>query len=57
MRLQLKDEGAGVSYDSASQQWTARYQHETVALAFSVTEEAEEDGLYMVHWLQDIQKR
>jgi hypothetical protein len=41
-----KDEGAGVSYDSASQQWTARYQHETIALAFSVTEEAEEDGLY-----------
>jgi hypothetical protein len=41
-----KDEGASVSYDSASQQWTARYQHETVALAFSITEEAEEDGLY-----------
>src|SRR5210317_1565272 len=41
-----KDEGASVSYDSASQQWTARYQHETIALAFSVTEEAEEDGLY-----------
>ena len=29
-----------------SQQWTARYQHETIALAFSITEEAEEDGLY-----------
>jgi hypothetical protein len=41
-----KDEGAGISYDAASQQWTARYQHETVALAFSITEEAEEDGLY-----------
>ena len=41
-----KDEGAGVSYDTASQQFTARYQHETIALAFSVTEEAEEDGLY-----------
>ncbi len=41
-----KDEGAGVTYDSSSQQWTARYQHETIALAFSVTEEAEEDGLY-----------
>ena len=39
-----KDEGAGVTYDSSSQQWTARYQHETIALAFSVTEEAEEDG-------------
>ena len=34
-----------ISYD-ASQQWTARYQHETIALAFSITEEAEEDGLY-----------
>jgi len=41
-----KDEGAAISYDTASQQWTARYQHETVALAFSITEEAEEDGLY-----------
>ena len=30
----------------ASQQWTARYQHETIALAFSITEEAEEDGQY-----------
>ena len=42
----VKNEGAAVSYDSASQQWTARYQHETIALAFSVTEEAEEDGQY-----------
>ena len=42
----VKNEGASVSYDSASQQWTALYQHETVALAFSITEEAEEDGLY-----------
>ena len=41
-----KDEGAAVSYDTGSQQWTARYQHETVALAFSITEEAEEDGQY-----------
>ena len=41
-----KDEGASVSYDSSSEQWTARYQHETVALAFSITEEAEEDGQY-----------
>ena len=41
-----KDEGASIAYDSASQQWTARYQHETIALAFSITEEAEEDGLY-----------
>ena len=42
----VKNEGAAVSYDSAGQQWTARYQHETVALAFSITEEAEEDGQY-----------
>ena len=41
-----KNEGASVSYDDAGQQWTARYQHETVALAFSITEEAEEDGQY-----------
>jgi hypothetical protein len=41
-----KSEGSAVSYDAASQQWTARYQHETVALAFSITEEAEEDGQY-----------
>ncbi len=39
-------EGSAVSYDAASQQWTARYQHETIALAFSITEEAEEDGQY-----------
>jgi hypothetical protein len=42
----VKAEGAAVSYDAASQQWTARYQHDTIALAFSITEEAEEDGLY-----------
>ena len=42
----VKNEGASVSYDSAGQQWTARYQHETIALAFSITEEAEEDGQY-----------
>lgn len=41
-----KSEGSAVSYDAASQQWTARYQHETIALAFSITEEAEEDGQY-----------
>ena len=41
-----KCEGAAISYDAASQQWTARYQHETIALAFSITEEAEEDGQY-----------
>jgi len=41
-----KDEGGGVSYDSASDVWTARYQHETIALAFALTEEAIEDNLY-----------
>jgi hypothetical protein len=41
-----KDEGASISYDTGSEQWTARYQHETIALAFSITEEAEEDGQY-----------
>jgi hypothetical protein len=41
-----KGEGAGVTYDSASEVWTARYTHETIALAFSLTEEAIEDNLY-----------
>jgi hypothetical protein len=41
-----KGEGAGVSYDSAQEVWTARYQHETIALAFALTEEAIEDNLY-----------
>jgi hypothetical protein len=41
-----KSEGSAISYDDAGQQWTARYQHETIALAFSITEEAEEDGQY-----------
>ena len=41
-----KSEGGSVSYDDASEAWTARYNHETIALAFSLTEEAEEDGLY-----------
>ncbi len=42
----LKNEGAAVSYDSAQELWTARYTMQTVALAFSVTEEAMEDNLY-----------
>jgi len=42
----VKAEGAGVAYDAGSEEWTARYTHETIALAFSITEEAEEDGLY-----------
>jgi hypothetical protein len=41
-----KPEGEGVAYDTAAELWTARYNHLTTALAFSITEEAEEDGLY-----------
>ena len=41
-----KGEGAAVSYDGAQESYTARYSHETVALAFAVTEEAMEDNLY-----------
>ena len=42
----VKPEGSGVSYDSAQETYTARYTHETIALAFSITEEAVEDNLY-----------
>jgi hypothetical protein len=42
----VKGEGAAVSYDDAQESYTARYTHETVALAFAVTEEAMEDNLY-----------
>jgi hypothetical protein len=42
----VKTEGAGVSYDNAQEVYTARYTHETIALAFSLTEEAVEDNLY-----------
>ena len=42
----VKSEGAGVSYDEAQETFTARYTHETVALAFAITEEAMEDNLY-----------
>ena len=41
-----KQEGAGVTFDSANEAYTARYTHETVALAFALTEEAVEDNLY-----------
>ena len=41
-----KAEGTGVSFDDASEAYTARYNHETVAMAFSITEEAIEDNLY-----------
>jgi len=42
----VKNEGAGVAYDQAQEVYTARYTHETIALAFSLTEEAVEDNLY-----------
>jgi len=42
----VKSEGAGVAYDQAQEVYTARYTHETIALAFSLTEEAIEDNLY-----------
>tara|TARA_Y100000022_G_C13176117_1_gene341040 strand:- start:28 stop:936 length:909 start_codon:yes stop_codon:yes gene_type:complete len=42
----VKPEGSGVSYDQANESFTARYTHETIALAFSITEEAVEDNLY-----------
>jgi hypothetical protein len=42
----VKTEGAGVSFDNAQEVFTARYTHETIALAFSLTEEAVEDNLY-----------
>jgi hypothetical protein len=43
---QTKPEGQGVSFDEAQETFTARYTHETVALAFAITEEAMEDNLY-----------
>ena len=42
----VKAEGAAVEYDTAQESWTSRYTHETIALAFAVTEEAMEDNLY-----------
>ena len=42
----VKGEGAAVVYDTAQEAFTARYSHETVALAFALTEEAIEDNLY-----------
>ena len=45
-QAQVKAEGQGVSFDNAQETFTARYTHETVALAFSITEEAIEDNLY-----------
>ena len=42
----VKSEGAAVAFDDANEAFTARYNHETIALAFSITEEAIEDNLY-----------
>jgi hypothetical protein len=42
----VKDEGAALRYDNAQEAWTARYNHETIAMGFSITEEAIEDNLY-----------
>ena len=42
----VKDEGNAISYDSAQEAFTARYNHETIAMGFSITEEAMEDNLY-----------
>tara|TARA_R110002012_G_scaffold92186_2_gene224010 strand:+ start:296 stop:1201 length:906 start_codon:yes stop_codon:yes gene_type:complete len=43
---QVKPEGGSVNFDDATESFTARYTHETVALAFAITEEAVEDNLY-----------
>ena len=43
----VKDEGAAISYDTAQESFVARYTHETIAMGFSVTEEAMEDDLYL----------
>jgi hypothetical protein len=42
----VKNEGGAISYDNAQEAFTARYSHETIALGFSITEEAIEDNLY-----------
>jgi hypothetical protein len=42
----VKNEGQAIAYDNAQEAWTARYNHETIALGFSITEEAVEDNLY-----------
>jgi hypothetical protein len=42
----VKSEGAGVQFDDAQESYTARYTHETIAMAFAITEEAIEDNLY-----------
>jgi hypothetical protein len=42
----VKNEGSAIQYDNAQEAWTARYNHETIAMGFAITEEAVEDNLY-----------
>jgi hypothetical protein len=42
----VKNEGSAIAYDNAQEAWSSRYNHETIALGFSLTEEAIEDNLY-----------
>jgi hypothetical protein len=42
----VKNEGSAIAYDNAQEAWTSRFNHETIALGFSITEEAVEDNLY-----------
>jgi phage major head subunit gpT-like protein len=42
----VKNEGQAIAYDNAQEAWTARFNHETIAMGFSITEEAMEDNLY-----------
>ena len=42
----VKNEGQAIAYDNGQEAWTTRYQHQTIALGFSITEEAIEDNLY-----------
>ena len=42
----VKNEGSAIAYDNAQEAWTARYNHETIAMGFAITEEAVEDNLY-----------
>jgi hypothetical protein len=42
----VKNEGSAIQYDNGQEAWTARYNHETIAMGFSLTEEAIEDNLY-----------
>jgi hypothetical protein len=42
----VKNEGSAIAYDNGQEAWTSRYNHETIALGFSLTEEAIEDNLY-----------